>query len=95
MAVLSKPPGNKLCRAPVSSFKGSSALETLDDRCVAERDDVSFGQTKFWDRLKGDRNAYEEISADDVGGTFSGRMRDFLWCVRGNSARTRAGALFR
>jgi hypothetical protein len=57
MAVLSKPPGNKLCRAPVSSFKGSSALEALDDRCVAEGDDVSFGQTKFWDRLKGDSNA--------------------------------------
>jgi len=95
MAVLSKPPGNKLCWAPVSSFKGSSALEALDDRCVAERDDVSFGQTKFWDRLKGDSNACEEISADDVGDTFSGRMRDFLRCVCSNGARTRAAALFR
>ena len=95
MAVLNKPPGNKSCWAQVSSLKGSSALETLDDPCAAERDDLSFGQTKFWDRLKGDRNAYEEISADDIGSTFSGRVRDFLRCVRSNSARTRAGALFR
>ena len=79
---------------PVSFLECSSPLEALDDRCVAERDDLSFGQTKFWDRLKGDRNAYEEISADDVGGTFSGRMRDFLRCVRSNSARARAGGLF-
>jgi hypothetical protein len=76
-------------------LKGSFALETLDDRRVSERDDLSFGRTKFWDWLKGDRNAYEEICADDVSDTFSGRMRDFLRGVRSNNARTRAGAFFR
>ena len=38
--ILSKSPGNKSCSAPVSSLKGSFALETLetlDDRCVGER----------------------------------------------------------
>src|SRR4029077_7742445 len=36
MSILSKPPGNKSCRALVSSLKGSSALATLDDHCVGE-----------------------------------------------------------
>jgi hypothetical protein len=67
-------------------------LETLEDRCVGERDDLIFRQRIFWDRHKGDRNACEEISADDVGDAFSGRMPDFLRCMRSNRARARRAA---
>jgi hypothetical protein len=62
-------------------LKGSSALETLDDRRVGERDDLSFGRTKFWDRLKGDRNAYEEIGADDVSDSLAACVTFFGACV--------------
>ena len=33
-------------------------------------------------RLKGDRNAYEEICADSTGTAFAERMRSYVWCLR-------------
>jgi hypothetical protein len=89
LSVLSRPHGNKSYGAPVSSS------EALEDRCVGERNDLCFPHTKFWDWRNGDRYAYEEISAVDVGGLFSGRMPDLLRCLRSNRARTRAGTLLR
>jgi hypothetical protein len=60
---------------------------------AAGKGDLSPRQMKFFGRLKGDRNAYEEIGANDIGDAFSGRVRGFLRCVRRN--RARAGAFFR